>query len=44
MSPAFDAFRYAHAHRREVVWLSQNTNHLVPPEVVRGALEEAIAE
>jgi aspartate aminotransferase len=40
----FDAFRYAHAHRREVVWLSQNTNHLVPPEVVRGALLEAIEE
>jgi len=44
MTEPFDAFRYAHAHRREVVWLSQNTNHLVPPEVVRGALEEAIGE
>jgi aspartate aminotransferase len=44
VSEPFDAFRYAHAHRREVAWLSQNTNHLVPPEVVRGALEEAIAE
>jgi aspartate aminotransferase len=42
--PPFDAFRYAHAHRNEVAWLSQNTNHLVPPEVVRGALEEAIRE
>jgi len=40
----FDAFRFAHARRREVAWLSQNTNHLVPPEVVRGALTEAIAE
>jgi aspartate aminotransferase len=40
----FDAFRYAHAHRGEVVWMSQNTNHLVPPEVVRGALEEAIRD
>lgn len=40
----FDAFRYAHAHRREVAWLSQNTNHLVPPEVVRDALQAAIAE
>jgi aspartate aminotransferase len=40
----FDAFRYAHAHRREVVWMSQNTNHLVPPEVVRGAIEEAVRE
>ena len=44
MAEPFDAFRYAHAHRRDVIWLSQNTNHLVPPEVVRGALEEAIAE
>jgi aspartate aminotransferase len=41
---AFDPFRYAHAHRREIVWMSQNTNHLVPPEVVRGALEEAVRE
>ncbi|MGI0071460.1 MAG: pyridoxal phosphate-dependent aminotransferase [Thermoplasmata archaeon] len=40
----FDAFRYAHAHRTEVAWLSQNTNHLVPPEVVRDALETAIRE
>jgi aspartate aminotransferase len=38
----FNAFRYAHAHRSEVAWMSQNTNHLVPPEIVRGALEEAI--
>ena len=27
-----------------MAWLSQNTNHLVPPEVVRGALETAIRE
>jgi aspartate aminotransferase len=42
--PPFDAFRYAHEHRTEVAWLSQNTNHLVPPEVVQGALETAIRE
>jgi aspartate aminotransferase len=42
--PPFDAFRYAHARRGEVVWMSQNTNHLVPPEVVQGALFEAIRE
>ena len=42
--PPFDAFRYAHEHRTEVAWLSQNTNHLVPPEVVQGALAEAIRE
>jgi len=40
----FNSFRYAHAHRSEIAWLSQNTNHLVPPEIVRGALEEAIRE
>ncbi len=43
-SPSADAFRYAHAHHAEIAWLSQNTNHLVPPEVVRGALDEAIRE
>lgn len=42
MAAPFDAFRYAHAHRDQVVWLSQNTNHLVPPEVIRDALDEAI--
>jgi aspartate aminotransferase len=41
---AFDAFRYAHAHRSEVAWLSQNTNHLVPTEVIRGALDQAVQE
>ncbi|MCI4330918.1 MAG: pyridoxal phosphate-dependent aminotransferase [Thermoplasmata archaeon] len=42
--PPFDAFRYAHEHRREVAWLSQNTNHLLPPEIVRDALAGAVAE
>jgi aspartate aminotransferase len=40
----FDALRFAYTHRSEVAWLGQNTNHLVPPEVVRGALEQAIRE
>jgi aspartate aminotransferase len=42
--PPFDAFRYAHEHRTEVAWLSQNTNHLVPPEVVQPALQAAIRD
>ncbi len=42
--PASDAFRYAHEHYAEVAWLSQNTNHLVPPEVVRDAVEQALNE
>ncbi len=40
----FDAFGWAHAHRTEVAWLSQNTNHLVPPEVVQPAILEAVRE
>ena len=40
----FDAFLYAHSHRKEVAWLSQNTNHLVPPEVVQPALIAAIRD
>lgn len=41
-APAFDAFRYAHEHRREVVWMSQNTNHLGPTAIVQAAVEEAL--
>ncbi|MGA8275315.1 MAG: pyridoxal phosphate-dependent aminotransferase [Thermoplasmata archaeon] len=43
-TPPFDAFRYAHAHRRQVAWMSQNTNHLVPSQMVREAVEEALRE
>ena len=39
---SFDAFRYAHDHYDEVVWMSQNTNHLVPPEVLRPAFDRVI--
>ncbi len=42
--PPFDAFRYAHQHRREIAWMSQNTNHLVPAAVVQGAIEDAVKE
>ncbi len=44
VEPPFDAFAYAHAHRTEIAWLSQNTNHLVPPSVVGPALARAIEE
>ena len=43
-TPASDAFRYAHAHHNEIAWLSQNTNHLVPPDIVRSALASAIQD
>lgn len=43
-TPPFDAFRYAHEHRTEIAWLSQNTNHLVPPAVVGDALAAAVRE
>jgi aspartate aminotransferase len=44
VEPPFDAFRYAHEHRKEIAWLCQNTNHLVPPEVVQPALIAAIRD
>jgi len=45
MTPdAFDPFVYAHAHREAVAWMSQNTNHLVPPEIVQGAIATATRE
>ena len=43
-TPASDAFRYAHAHHNEIAWLSQNTNHLVPNEIIRTALESAVRD
>ena len=43
-TPASDAFRYAHAHHDEITWLSQNTNHLVPPDVIRSAVEAAVRQ
>ncbi len=43
-APSSDAFRFAHAHHAEIAWLSQNTNHLVPPAAIRRALDEAIRE
>jgi aspartate/methionine/tyrosine aminotransferase len=43
-TPASDAFRYAHAHHDEIAWLSQNTNHLVPKEIIRSALESAVRD
>ena len=42
--PPFDAFRYAHEHRHDVVWMSQNTNHLVPPGVIADAVAEALRD
>jgi len=43
-TPSEEAFRFAHAHRSEVAWMSQNTNHLVPPGAIHRALDEAIRE
>jgi len=43
-TPSSDAFRYAHAHHDQIAWLSQNTNHLVPSEIVREAVEKALRE
>ncbi len=44
-SPApFDAFRYAHDHYHETVWMSQNTNHLFPTAGVEAAVRKAMEE
>ncbi len=42
--PPFDAFAYGHTHFRDIAWMCQNTNHLVPREVVEPAMLQAIAE
>jgi aspartate aminotransferase len=43
-TPPFDPFPYAHEHRREIVWMSQNTNHLVPPGPATTAIRQALDE
>ncbi len=40
----FDAFAYAHARWADIAWMSQNTNHLAPREIVAKALSGAIAQ
>lgn len=40
-TPPFDPFRWAHERAREVVWMSQNTNHLFPAHIVQAAILEA---
>jgi aspartate/methionine/tyrosine aminotransferase len=39
---ARDPFRYAHENWDEVVWMSQNTNHLADHPAIQEALEESI--
>ncbi|MCI4335042.1 MAG: pyridoxal phosphate-dependent aminotransferase [Thermoplasmata archaeon] len=43
-SASSDAFRYAHAHSSEITWMSQNTNHLVPADIVVQAVNEALTQ
>lgn len=40
--PHMDNFEYAHAHRDEIVWMSQNTNQLAPREVFDRGVRHAI--
>ncbi len=42
--PKEDVFRFAHAHRDEVVWMSQNTNHLPTTPAIDEALRDSIAK
>lgn len=37
-APRRDPFRFAHEHRDEVAWLSQNTNHIPTTTAIRDAL------
>lgn len=37
-----DPFVFAHQHREEVVWMSQNTNHLPTTPVIEAAILEAV--
>jgi aspartate/methionine/tyrosine aminotransferase len=42
--PTFEPFRFAHEHYAEVAWMSQNANHLVPGEIVQGAIRQSMDE
>jgi aspartate/methionine/tyrosine aminotransferase len=44
MNQPFDTFTYAHQHFQEIAWMSQNTNHLFPPHIVKKAITEALRE
>lgn len=37
-----DPFRFAHEHRDEIAWLSQNTNHIPTSPAIQRALVEAV--
>ncbi len=37
-----DLFKYAHEHREEIVWMSQNTNHLPTHPAIHEAMEGAL--
>jgi len=39
-----DVFVYAHMHRNEIIWMSQNTNHLIGSEVIEKAVLQALRE
>ena len=44
MAARIDPFVFAHEHFHEVVWMSQNTNHLFPADEVAKAVEGALRE
>jgi aspartate/methionine/tyrosine aminotransferase len=44
MEKPFDTFSYAHEHFHELAWMSQNTNHLFPPSIVKKAVVQALKE
>jgi aspartate aminotransferase len=43
-SPPMNAFDYAHKHAKEIVWMSQNTNHIPVSDVIDKAILKAVKD
>jgi aspartate aminotransferase len=41
---SLDNFEFAHRHRRDVVWMSQNTNTIPMPRAIRDAIVRSVEE
>ncbi|TLZ72319.1 MAG: pyridoxal phosphate-dependent aminotransferase [Methanobacteriota archaeon] len=42
--PSIDNFEFAHEHRRDVVWMSQNTNTIPMPRPIKEAILRSVEE
>ena len=41
---SIDNFEFAHRHRREIVWMSQNTNTIPVPRAIKDAILRSVEE